>query len=226
LIGGKKEMQAQFSKAMENLKKNITQMATLVNNQLDMAIQSLEEKDVGLVLAVKERDKEIDAYENLIQAQCENMLALYQPVAVDLRYVMTAMMMNNQLERCGDIAVNIVQRVKKMVTWKDFIDETVIVDMARQSQTMVNEAIGSFLNNEIETAKKVMQKDDIVDDYNKKIFHFLVEKIKTQPDLAEPGAHLIVLSRHLERLADHATNIAEDVVFLIEDQIVAHKKLK
>lgn len=219
-------MQAQFSKALDNLKKNMTQMATLVNNQLDMAVQSLEESDVGLVLTVKERDKEIDAYENLVQAECENLLALFQPVAIDLRYIMAAMMINTQMERCGDIAVNIVQRVKKTIQWKDLVHETIIVDMAHQSQDMVRAAINSFLENDIVMAKKVLDKDDVVDDYNKKIFHDLVEKIKTSPDLAEPGAHLIVLSRHLERLADHATNIAEDVIFLIEDQIVSHKDIK
>jgi len=218
-------MQTQFTRAMDDLKSNVSKMADLVNLQLNMAFRSLEEHDVGLVLSVIERDREIDAYENLIQERCENLLALFQPVAVDLRYIITVLLINYQLERCGDIAVNIVHRVQKIVAWKRLEQETLVVEMARQAQGMIVESIASFLTGDLDRAKSVLRKDDEVDEKNRTVFYRMVEKMKADPDFAELGAHLIVLSRHLERLADHATNVAEDVVFLIEDQIIAHKNL-
>jgi phosphate transport system protein len=157
-------------------------------------------------------------------AKCENLLALYQPVASDLRFILTAIKIDSQLERCGDIAVNIAQRVKKTDNFSELISGTDIPEMAHTARTMVKDAITAFVNQDTELANTIWIKDDVVDDLNKKIFNQLVEKIKNNPDLAESCAHLIVLSRHLERLADHATNISEDVIFLTENEIVAHKK--
>jgi phosphate transport system protein len=217
-------MQKHFSQELETLKNNIHQMADLVGHQLDLAMTALKTGDLEICRSVKDRDREVDAYEVLIQAQCENLFALFQPVAVDLRFIMTAMMISYQLERCGDIAVNITNRVKKTVDYKSLIEECQIMEMSAQAQTMAQEAIASFLHNNVERAKKVLEMDEVVDRYNKQIFQFLVERMQSQPESVEPGAHLIVLSRQIERLADHATNIAEDVVFLVDAQIIAHMK--
>jgi phosphate transport system protein len=215
--------QKHFSEELEKLKKNIVQMTDLVISQITMATAALEKNDLELCRIVKSRDKEIDAYENLIQAQCENLFALFQPVAVDLRYIMSAMMVNSQLERCGDIAVNIVQRVQKTADQRNLIMESHILDMLREAQAMTQQAIASFLNSDTALARKVIENDSVVDNYNKQIFLDLVERMKADPGVVEAGAHLIVLSRQIERMADHATNIAEDVVFLIEAQIIAHQ---
>lgn len=217
-------MQKHFSQKLEILKANINQMANLVANQLDMAFTALQTTDLDICKAVKNRDKEVDAYEVLIQVQCENLFALFQPVAVDLRFIMTAIMISYQLERCGDIAVNITNRVKKTVNFKSLIEDSKIIEMGAQAQKMAKEAIESFLHNNVELAKKVLDQDEIVDNHNKKIFQLLVDKMQSHPEWIEPGAHLLVLSRQIERLADHATNIAEDVVFMVDAQIIAHMK--
>ena len=166
----------------------------------------------------------MDAYDNRIMSQCENLLALYQPVATDLRFILTAIKIDSQLERCGDIAVNIVQRVKKTDKSRNIIGRTDLFEMGKIARQMVKDSITAFINRDNKLAKEVMLRDDDVDELNKKIFKQLVALIEEDPATAKPCSHLIVLSRQIERLADHATNIAEDVVFLVEAEIVSHKK--
>ncbi len=216
--------QKHFNEELEHLKKSLMQMTELVLSQITMAAEALEKNDLELCRVVKSRDKQIDAYENLIQAQCENLFALFQPVAGDLRYIMSVMLVNSQLERCGDIAVNIVQRVQKTADQRDLIMECGILEMLREARTMTEQAVSAFFNNNTELARQVIERDRTVDQYNKQIFNGLVERMKKDSALVEPGAHLIVLTRQLERMADHATNIAEDVIFLVEAQLVAHQK--
>jgi len=217
-------MKEHFTKEIENLRTNLIKMASLVDEQVETAINSLETGDKDLCRGIKAKDMEIDAYDNLIMTQCENYLALYQPVASDLRFVMAVLMINNQLERCGDIAVNIAQRVKKTVDQHDLIVESEIITMGKKARDMVKKAIDSVMNRDIEMAKSVLDEDKIVDKLNKDIFKFLIAKMKTSPEIIEPCSHLIVLSRHIERLADHATNIAEDLVFYVNAQIISHGK--
>ncbi|MBI5729782.1 MAG: phosphate signaling complex protein PhoU [Ignavibacteriales bacterium] len=217
-------MQEHFTKEVEELKTNLIKMASLVDEQVERAYKALETGDIELCRGIKAKDLEIDAYDNLILTQCENILALFQPVASDLRFIMSALLINNQLERCGDIAVNIAQRVKKTSEYHPLIIESQILDMGKQAREMVKDAIDSFINLNIEQAEKVLRDEQIVDKLNKSIFKFLVAKMKSDPEVIEPCAHLVVLSRHIERLADHATNIAEDLIFYINAEIIAHKK--
>jgi len=214
-----------FAQEMDGLKASLRQMVELVDSQVGMSIEALERADVELCRTVKERDKQTDAYENLIQAQCENLFALFQPVAVDLRTIITALKISAQLERCGDIAVNIVNRTRKTADRHDLVVESKVIDMAKQAQAMLKNAINAFSELDNDKAHSVLKQDDAVDGLNKSIFKFLVDRMKAKAQDIEPCAHLIVLTRQLERLADHATNIAEDVIFLIEARIVAHNKL-
>jgi len=217
-------MEKHFLTELDSLKNHIIKMATMVDDQVEMAFQALEDHDLNLSGIVKRTDREIDAYDNLIQTQTENLLALFQPVAIDLRFIITAIMVNNQLERCGDIAVNIAQRVKKTVDYKDLIAESQVLEMGKISRVMVKDAIDSFINRDTNLAKTVMERDDTVDALNKKAFNFLVEKMENGPEYVKSGAHLLILSRHIERLADHATNIAEDVVFMVDARLMTHAK--
>jgi phosphate transport system protein len=217
-------MQDHFLKEVDELKTSIIKMASIVDDQVEKAIRALETGDVELCKGIKPRDLEVDAYDNLIKTQCENILALFQPVATDLRFLISALMINNQLERCGDIAVNIAQRVKKTSNNHDLIVESKVLEMGRQSREMVKDAIDSFVNLNSDLAEKVIRNDEVVDRYNKEIFKFLVAKIQIEHNLIQAGAHLIVMTRHLERLADHATNIAEEVVFYRNATIIAHRK--
>ncbi len=217
-------MREHFEKEVEELKSNLIRMASLVDGQVEHAFTALETGDIDICRGIKAKDSEIDAYDNLIQAECENVLALFQPVAIDLRFIISTLMINNQLERCGDIAINICQRVKKTGEYHQLIVESQILDMGKQAKEMVKNAIDSFITNSSDLAKSVLVNDQKVDDYNKQIFKFLVAKMQSDNKLIEPCSHLIVLTRNIERLADHATNIAENLVFYVEANIVAHRK--
>lgn len=216
-------MQKHFETELEALKTNITKMASIVDEMVQEAFIALKDENLELCKKIKARDREIDAYDNLIKTQCENILALFQPFAIDLRFILTALMVNNQLERCGDIAVNITQRVKPLMNYKTLVEESKILEMGEIAKQMFKDAIDSFINRDSKLAEQIGEKDNIVDNYNKSIFRFLVDKMKTNSDLIEPASHLIILSRHIERLADHSTNIAEDVIFMVNAEIVSHK---
>ncbi|MEJ5304637.1 MAG: phosphate signaling complex protein PhoU [Ignavibacteria bacterium] len=216
-------MHKHFETELESLKTNITKMASLVDEMVEEAFIALKESNIELCKKIKARDREIDAYDNLIKTQCENILALFQPFAIDLRFILTALMVNNQLERCGDIAVNITQRVKPLMDYKFLLEESKVFEMGEIAKQMFKDAIDSFINRDSKLAEQIGDKDNIVDSYNKNIFRFLVDKMKTNNELIEPASHLMILSRHIERLADHSTNIAEDVIFMVNAEIVSHK---
>ena len=217
-------MKEHFSCEVESLKTNLIKMASIVDAQVERAITALETGDVELCKGIKAKDLEVDAYDNLIQTECENILALFQPVATDLRFILSALMINNQLERCGDIAVNISQRVKKTGGYHDIIVESQILEMGKIAREMVKDAIDSFINSSTELAEKVLLNEESVDKLNKAAFKFLISKMQSNNEVIEPCSHLIVLIRQIERLADHATNIAEDLVFYVKAQIITHKK--
>lgn len=217
-------MQKHFETELESLKTSILKMSSFVEEMVENAFLALETSDLELCKKIKARDREIDAYDNLIKTQCENILALFQPFAIDLRFILTALMVNHQLERCGDIAVNITQRVKPLMDYKDLVIETKVMEMGSVAKQMFKEAIDSFIHRDAKLAEQIGNKDNIVDNYNKNIFKFLIDKMKSNNELIEPAAHLMILSRHIERLADHSTNIAEDVVFMVNAKIITHKQ--
>jgi len=217
-------MQQHFNEEIENLKTSLIKMASLIDEQVDQVFTALETGNYLLCKGVKAKDLEVDIYDNLIQTQCENILALFQPVAIDLRFILSTLMTEHELERCGDIAVNIAQRVKKTRDMQSLIKESQILDMGLQAKEMLKNAINAFILNDLEIAKKVLVNDEIVDNFNKQIFHLLVERMKTDNALIEPCSHLIVLIRNIERLADHATNIAENLVFYLEAKNIKHQR--
>jgi phosphate transport system protein len=217
-------MQIHFNEEIENLKSSLLKMATLVDEQVERVFTALETGDVQLCKGIKTKDLEIDNYDNLVQTQCENILALFQPVAIDLRFILSALMTNNQLERCGDIAVNIAQRVKKTRDMRTLIKESQILDMGQKAKEMLKNSIDALILNDLDIAIKVLESDEIVDNFNKQIFRFLVDRMKTDNALIEPCSHLIVLIRNIERLADHATNIAENIVFYLEAKNIKHQR--
>lgn len=217
-------MQEHFNQEVENLKTNLIKMASVVDDMVERSIQAIETGDIELCKGIKAKDLEVDAYDNLIQTQCENILALFQPFATDLRFVLSSLMINNQLERCGDIAVNISQRIKKTYSNKSLIDESKITEMAKKAKEMLRKAIDAFVLKNKELAQEVLKSDEEVDQLNKKSFKYLVEQMKNDSAIIETGAHLLILSRHIERLADHATNIAENIIFYIDGNLVSHYK--
>ena len=218
-------MPHQFQRDMEELKTNLVRMASIVDDQVGKAINLIETGDDSSIKGIKAKDDEVDAYDELLQIQCENILALFQPIAFDLRSVISTLMINNQLERCGDISVSISNRASKITQFRNLIDESGIAGMAKEAHTMVSRAIDSFIHSNGELAHQVIKNDKKVDDLNKFSFEFITGKMKSDPQLIEPLAHMLILARQIERLADHATNIAEHLLFLTEAKIVTHRKV-
>jgi phosphate transport system protein len=200
----------------------LIRMGSLVEEQIDLGVKALMEADVSIVRIVLERDRKIDEFDNAIDQQCMRIFALTQPVAIDLRLLMAALKINNELERIGDIAVNIAERVEPLKSHPELIKSTSLGKMAVAAREMVKSAIDAFVNNDPAAAKEVLESDDFVDGLDKETFHAMVAQMKKSPELIEPAAHVMILSRHIERLADHATNIAEDVIFLVNAKIIKH----
>jgi phosphate transport system protein len=213
-----------FEQELDSLKTNLIKMASIVDEQVGRVVTALETNNIELCKGVKAKDLEVDAYDNLIQTQCENIFALFQPVATDLRFIMSALMINNQLERCGDIAVNIGNRAKKILGEIELINESRIIEMAGNAKSMLQKSIDAYIHGNTVLAREVINMDEIVDKLNKQIFKFLIIKMNTHPRLIEACSHMIVLTRQIERLADHATNIAEDLIFYLEGRVVTHRK--
>jgi phosphate transport system protein len=215
-------MPRHFELELDQLRTMLVRMGSLVEEQIDFGVKALVEADTGLARIVMERDKKVDEFDNAIDQQCMRIFALTQPVAIDLRLLMAALKINNELERIGDLAVNLAERVEPLVQHAGFVRSTPLKEMAEAAREMVKSAIDSFVNNDPSLAKKVLESDDFVDEMDRRTFSMMLNAMKESPELVEPASHIIILSRHIERLADHATNIAEDVVFLVNAKIVKH----
>ncbi|MBM4169054.1 MAG: phosphate signaling complex protein PhoU [Ignavibacteria bacterium] len=219
-------MPRHFEIELDALRTNIIKMGSIVDEQIEWAIDAILHGNLERIPLITERDSKVDHYDNLIDAQCARIFALTQPVAVDLRLIMAALKINHELERIGDIAVNLAERATPLRGHADLLGRIQIKAMAERARRMTRLSIDSFVNNDPDAARAVVREDDVVDEMNRLVFHELVNEMKANRDLIEPATHIIIMSRHLERLADHATNIAEDVIFLVDAQIVKHPKLQ
>jgi len=215
-------MARHFEMELDQLRTMLIRMGSLVEEQIECGVKAVTEADESLAKLVIERDKKVDEYDNAIDQQCMRIFALTQPVAIDLRLLMAALKINNELERIGDIAVNLAERVPPLLSFKAMVQSTRLREMAHAAREMVKGAIDSFVNNDPSLADKVLKSDDLIDDIDHQMFQLMVSKMKESPKFIEPAVHLVILSRHLERLADHATNIAEDVIFLVNARIIKH----
>lgn len=216
-------MERQFEIQLEKLKTRLIKMCSLVDEQVEFALKAIDEGNTELADLVIERDDKVDKYDVKIEKVCQKIIALNQPVAMDLRLIMSALTINTNLERIGDLAVNIAESVKEMGRKPEFYDKTHLNEMSLLSREMIKNAIDSFIENDPKLAQKVIESDDRVDQLNYTNHSILKEIMKQNPDNVEGGIALLVISRHLERLADHATNIAEDVYFIVEAQMIKHK---
>jgi phosphate transport system protein len=215
-------MPRHFETELDQLRTMLVRMGSLVEEQIDCGVKALVEGNVSVARVVMERDKKVDEFDNAIDQQCMRIFALTQPVAVDLRLLMAALKINNELERIGDIAVNLAERVEPLALHADLVRSASLREMAEAAREMVRGAIDSFVNNDPALARKVLESDDYVDKMDREIFAQMTKAMKESPELVEAASHIVILSRHIERLADHATNIAEDVVFLVNAKIVKH----
>lgn len=215
-------MERHFERELEELKATLVKMGGLVDSQLGSACRALFEGDTARAREVMEGDREVDAFDTLIDRQCMDIFALAQPVAVDLRLLMSSLAINHQLERIGDIAVNIAERVEPLAAHREFLLSTRLSEMANIARIMVRDSLDSFIRGDASLASRVLVSDDVVDKLDGGLFRSLVADMKERHERIEAAAHMLILSRHLERLADHATNIAEGVLFIVEARLVKH----
>lgn len=216
-------MERHFEQQIEKLRTRLIKMCSLVDEQVELAIRAFFEGSKDLAEVVIERDKKVDKYDVKIDKICQKIIALNQPVAMDLRLIMSALTINTNLERVGDIAVNIAESVNILEKKPDFINETKFHEMADKVKEMIKNAIDSFIENDAKLAQKVILSDNVVDNLNAENHKILIDIMKQKVDNIEPAVALLVVSRQLERLGDHATNIAEDVYFIVEAQLIKHK---
>jgi phosphate transport system protein len=215
-------MQRHFHEELEALKQTLLAMGGLVEDQIRRVMRALIERDDALAQEVIERDQQVNAYDVEVDETCVSLLALHQPAAGDLRFITTAMKIVTDLERMGDQAVNIAQRVLELnhePQLKPYID---LPRMAEKAQRMVKQSLDAFVARDTELARRVCGEDAEVDALKEQIFRelltFMMEDARTIPR----AIRLILISRFLERVADHATNVAEMVVYLVEAKMVRH----
>ena len=216
-------MERLFDIQIEKLKTRLIKMCSLVDEQVEFAIRSMEEENIELAQLVVDRDKKVDKFDVKIEKICQKIFALNQPVAMDLRLIMSSLTIDNNLERIGDIAVNIAESFLILKKKPAFIDKTKFMEMSKIAKEMVKDSIDAFIENNAKLAQKVIKTDDLLDELNRENHKILIEIMKEKVAYIEPAVHLLVTSRQMERMGDHATNIAEDVYFIVEAQLIKHK---
>lgn len=215
-------MERHFHEEIQQLKETLSKMASSVETSIAKAIDSLVERDNNLADEVIAMDDHINILEILIDEQCLKLLALQQPMAVDLRFITSAMKINNDLERMGDHAVNIAERAKilnEQELLKPLID---IPRMAMVAQTMVKDSLDSFINGNVEKARAVCIRDDEVDNLDDQLFRELLTYMAEDNKTISRALSLILVSKNLERIADLSTNIAEEVIFIYKARTIKH----
>ncbi len=218
-------MTKHFLRELEAIKKRILTLGALVEDRVRMAGKAIEEMDAAVAAEIIRLDYEVDEMEVEIEEECLKVLALHQPVAVDLRFIIAVIKINNELERIGDQAVNIAQRVEVMARRPRppfTFDYSVMGDKAVR---MLKMSLDAMVNLDVDLAFKVITLDDEVDQIKKDAYDRIKQAIRELPERVGYYINLLLISRHLERLADHSTNIAEEVIYLVDGQIFRHAKL-
>lgn len=209
---------------IDNLKKQILSLGAMVEEQVNNAIKALEKKDPDIAWTVINVDKKVDEIEVEVEEECLKILALHQPVAVDLRFISAVIKINNDLERIGDEAVNIAERVIYLGTRPPLKVSFDYNEMSEKTIKMLKDSLDALVSLDIDLAYRVRLEDDVVDEFDRGFFDKVKKEIPDNTERVGSLIHLFSISHHLERIADHATNIAEEVIYLIEGVIPRHKK--
>lgn len=216
-------MERHFDEELKELHKEILKMATMTQETIHKSIEALKNRDKLEAQAVIDADEKIDGLELAIDEKCVDLIARYQPMAGDLRFITTGMKINAELERIADLAVDISQRVLELVdkpVLKPLVD---IPKLSVVAQNMVRDAIDAFVKKDIGLAKKVVLSDEEADKLRNLVQEELVnDYMAKDPSTAPRAMPLLLIARHLERICDHTTNIAEDVIYMVEGKVVKH----
>ncbi len=211
-----------FQEELEQLKRRLLEMGGLAEENVRLAVKGIVDRDQALIDRVLHGDEPLNALHIELDNRSFTLLALYQPMAADLRTIVAALKINTDLERVGDLAVNIAEAARRYASHspvKKLID---IPRMASIAQSMLRDALDAFVRRDVDLAQQVLNEDDKLDELKTQIFRELLTYMLQDPSTIEPALDLILVSRHLERIGDHATNVAEDVIFIVSARDVRH----
>jgi len=211
-----------FEEELEALKAQLLEMSGLVESAVFRSVKALTEHDRELAQGVLKNEKRVNQMEIEIDDAATRLLALQQPMATDLRFLTAAIKINNDLERMGDLAVSIAERALSLMDQPPVTSSIDIPHMASLTESMVRKSLDAFVKNDPDLARSVLISDDAVDDLRDAIYQELIETMKQTPDAVPQCVSLMFVARNLERIADHATNIAEDVLYLVKGIDVRH----
>jgi len=209
---------------LKHLERRILLLADRVEESIRKAVSALRSGRYDHALEVIESDREIDALEVEIEEECLKILALHQPVATDLRFVAAVLKIDNDLERVGDLAVNIAERASALASQEPVEVPSELHAMSDRVTGMLRRSLEALVRQDVELARSVMREDDVVDGYNRAVIEQLIRTMHERDEAIESCLLLVSVSRQLERIGDHATNIAEDVVYLAQGEIVRHAR--
>jgi phosphate transport system protein len=215
-------MGAHLQREIDKLKRQVLSLCTLVEGQVEKALRAVLDRDDDLAQEVERGDAEIDQREIEVEEECMKTLALHQPVAIDLRLIIAALKINNDLERIGDMAVNIARKARALAGDPPPDVSCDLAGMWAKTQAMLRDSIDALVNMDVLMATSICARDDEVDQMKSAIRKEIEEAIRKRPDRAPSLLRLLAVSRNLERIADLATNIAEDVIYLVEGRIIRH----
>lgn len=216
-------MSQHFFREVEALKQKLLSLGTLVEDRIAQALDALVKRDAELAQQIIDGDDDIDEMEIEIEEDCLKILALYQPVAVDLRFVVAVLKINNDLESMADKAVNIARRTKSLIELPNIALPPSLSAMAREAKAMVKHCLDAFVQEDATLARRVCADDRAVDRYHRELYKQLQDQLRTHPEDVERLLHVVSVVRHLERIGDLATNVAEDVIYNVEGAIVRHR---
>ncbi len=216
-------MTRHFENEIDRLKKMILHLTAMVEGSLEKSVMAIINRDVSVVEQIKAVDIEIDNYEVEVEEECLKILALHQPVAADLRFVIAVLKINNDLERIGDLSVNISKRIKDLAPFTNSKVPFDIDKMLSIPMQMVKDASDALIAWDADKAKTVLKTDNTIDTIHKKAYKEIKKLLKQEPDFVPFYVSLLSVSRNLERIADHATNIAEDIIYMVSGEIIRHQ---
>ena len=216
-------MTVHLQRDLDSLKKDIVHLGSLVQNSTQSVVEFWGTKSEQQLQEVLEYEDRINELEVDIEEHCLKVLALHQPVAIDLRFIIVIMKVNNDLERMGDQAVNISQRVKSLMDGPKLPISLPIDEMTNAVQKMVSLSLEALVSQDPAIARKVVDMDDIVDDLNAQTYDLIRETIQADPSLVTSAMSMATISSNLERIGDLCTNIAEEVIFMVEGQVIRHQ---
>lgn len=215
-------MSFHFQRDLELLRKKILGLGAMVENSLSTAVQALFDADEALAQDVIRNDSAIDQAEIDVEEECLKILALYQPVAQDLRFIVAVLKMNNDLERMGDHAANVAKRARFIARRGPIELPPEIVNMSENVKAMLKQTLDALINRDVDLARNVCAADDVVDRQKREIADEIRARLLEDTENRDSLLKLLDIPRHLERIADLATNVAEDVVYMIEGSIIRH----